>query len=145
MSPRTVHRHQQVLPHAPANPPVQSPTLGFFSTTWTMWSSTPVVVTEADAAARAFARTSSGGVWVSSKIAELIKTAPDWTKADPLSTEVRAWLDRAYDAVREFDPVEAGVLKAYARHLGDDPRRHSVEIVDTLQRVVWKMEKLERR
>ena len=82
---------------------------------------------------------------MSSKIAELVRTAPDWTKADPLSTEVKAWLDRAYDAVREFDPVEAGVLKAYARHLGDDPRRHSVEIVDTLQRVVWKMEKLERR
>jgi hypothetical protein len=30
---------------------------------------------------------------MSSGIAELVRTAPDWARQDGLSTEVRAWLD----------------------------------------------------
>jgi hypothetical protein len=76
-----------------------------------------------------------------SSIAELVRTAPDWTNADPLSTEVIKWLHRAYHAVQEVDPVEAGVLKLYVQHLCDDTQRFSADIIDTLQRVAWKVEK----
>jgi len=79
-----------------------------------------------------------------SKITELVLTAPDWATVDPLSAEVTAWLDRAYHAVQEVDPREAGVLRVHAEHLCDDTRKHSAEIVDTLHRVAWKMEKRER-
>src|SRR5262249_43123247 len=38
-------------------------------------------------------------------------------------------------------PIEADVLRVQAQHFCDDTRRYSAEIVDTLQRAIWRMEK----
>ena len=73
------------------------------------------------------------------RIAELMRTAPDWVHADLLSAEVTGWLDRAYQTVREIDPIEAGCLQVYAQHLRTDVRRHSAEIIATMHRVELKL------
>src|SRR5262249_32949725 len=58
-----------------------------------------------------------GAIGVPLRIAELMRTVPDWAHADPLSAEVTAWLDRAYQTVREVDAVEAGVMSVHAQYL----------------------------
>jgi hypothetical protein len=73
-------------------------------------------------------------------IAKLMRTAPDWAHADPLSAEVTAWLHRANEAVREIDPIEAGVMSVHAQYLRSDVGRHSTEIIETLRRVSKKLE-----
>jgi hypothetical protein len=72
---------------------------------------------------------------MSSGIAELVRTAPDWARQDGLSTEVRAWLDRARQIVEELDPVEAGTLRVHLKFLHNDIVRHGAEIVEALRRV----------
>jgi len=74
-----------------------------------------------------------------SSIAELVRSAPDWSTVDPRSPDVKAWLARAYRAVYEIDPLEAGVLRVHAQYLHKDSRRHSAEIAETLRRVVQKL------
>jgi hypothetical protein len=66
----------------------------------------------------------------------LRQSAPDLARLDPLSSEVRAWLDQAYAAVKDVDLVEGAVLRLHERAL-HDPRRKAVasaEIVGTLER-----------
>jgi len=61
---------------------------------------------------------------------------PDLARLDPLSTEVRAWLDEAYAAVRKIDAAEGVILKLHEHSLRD-PRLKavaSVEILHTLDR-----------
>jgi len=74
-----------------------------------------------------------------SRIAELVRSAPDWSTADPRSPDVKAWLARAYRTVYEIDPLEAAVLEVHARYLHKDTGRHSAEIAETLRRVVQKL------
>jgi len=74
-----------------------------------------------------------------SRIAELVRTAPDWSTADLRSPDVEAWLARAYRIVSEIDPIEAGVLKVHAQYLHEDSQRHSAKISETLRRVAQKM------
>jgi hypothetical protein len=76
---------------------------------------------------------------VPSRIAELVRTSPDWSNDDPGPPDVRAWLDRAYRTLWEIDPVEARVLKVHAQYLQEDSRRHSAKIAKTLSRVAQKM------
>jgi hypothetical protein len=47
---------------------------------------------------------------VSSKVAELLRTAPDWARVDSQSAEVVAWLQRAHQAVKELDLVEVDIF-----------------------------------
>jgi hypothetical protein len=76
---------------------------------------------------------------VPSRIAELVRTSPDWSNVDPGSPDVRAWLDRAYRTLWEIDPVEAGILKVHEQHLQEDSRRDSAKIAETLSRVAQKV------
>jgi len=46
--------------------------------------------------------------------------------------------------VWEIDPIQAYVLRLHAQCLTKDARRHSAEIIETLRRVAWKVEKLQR-
>ena len=70
------------------------------------------------------------------KLDQLRRSTPDLARLDPLSTEVRAWLDDAYDAVRKVDAVEGVVLKLHEQSLRD-PRFKAVasaEIIQTIDR-----------
>jgi len=80
-----------------------------------------------------------------SKIAELVESAPDWASVDPLSAEVRTWLDRVCETVREVDPLHAAVLRVHAEHLREgNTQVLSAEIMDTLQCVAWREGKRKR-
>ena len=72
---------------------------------------------------------------MSSGIAELVRTAPDWTRVDALSAEVKGWLDRALQTIEQLDAVEAGILRVHLQYLHNDIVRHGSQIVETLRRV----------
>jgi len=67
---------------------------------------------------------------------QLRRTTPDLRQLDPLSTEVRSWLDQAYHALNRADHVEATILKLHERSLLDPARKAvaSEEIVKTIDR-----------
>ena len=70
------------------------------------------------------------------KLDRLRRSTPDLAHLDPLSTEVRAWLDEAYTAVRKIDAAEGVILKLHEHSLRD-PRLKAVasaEIVHTIDR-----------
>jgi hypothetical protein len=73
---------------------------------------------------------------MASELDQLRQSTPDLVQLDPLSTEVRAWLDRAYDAVNRVDRAEAVILRLHERSLSDPTRRHiaSAEITRTIDR-----------
>jgi len=75
---------------------------------------------------------------VSSKVAELLRTAPDWARVDPHSAEVVAWLQRAHQAVKELDLVEVDIFGVHLQFLDNDIVRHGTEIVEVLRRVYKK-------
>jgi len=67
---------------------------------------------------------------------QLRRTTPDLTHLDPLSAQVRSWLDQAYNALNRTDHVEATIFKLHERSLLD-PARKAVagdEIVKTIDR-----------
>jgi hypothetical protein len=76
-----------------------------------------------------------GSLRVVARIVDLVRTAPDWAKADPLSTEVRAWLDRVRHVIEELRPAEAGLVLVHLQFVHNDVARHGPEIVETLRRV----------
>ena len=57
------------------------------------------------------------------QLEHLQRCVPDLTKLDPLSTEVRDWLDRAYAALKKVDVVEGAILKLHQRSLSDPTRK----------------------
>ena len=69
---------------------------------------------------------------------QLRRSVPDLAKRDPLSSEVREWLDRAYSAVRTVDEVEGIIFQMHRRYLLDAAEKvvASAEIVDTLDRAM---------
>jgi hypothetical protein len=71
---------------------------------------------------------------------------PDLAKLDPLSTEVRAWLDRAHEAVKAVDKAEGVILRMHQRYLLDPAEKivASQEIVDTIDRAVRTSELMRR-
>ncbi len=73
---------------------------------------------------------------MSGKLERLRQSTPDLTRLDPLSTEVRAWLDEAYLALRQVDTAEGVILKLHEHSLRD-PRFKAVasaEIIHTIER-----------
>ena len=70
-----------------------------------------------------------------SQIGELVRTAPDWARADALSSEVTGWLDRARQVVEELDSAKAVILRVHLQYLHNDIVRHGSQIVETLRRV----------
>ena len=72
---------------------------------------------------------------VVARIVDLVRTAPDWAKADPLAAEVRAWLDEARQVVEELRPAEAGLVLVHLQFVHNDVARHGPEIVEALRRV----------
>ena len=66
----------------------------------------------------------------------LRQTAPDLERLDPLSDEVRTWLDQAYVALKRVDIVESTIFKLHERSLLDPARKSvaSAEIVETIDR-----------
>lgn len=77
---------------------------------------------------------------------QLRRSVPDLAKLDPLSTEVRAWLDRAHEAVKEVDRAEGVILRMHQRYLLDPAEKivASQEIVDTIDRAVRTSELMHR-
>jgi hypothetical protein len=73
---------------------------------------------------------------MANELDQLRQSTPDLARLDPLSTEVRAWLDRAYDAVKKVDRAEAVILRLHERSLSDPTRRQiaSAEIARTIER-----------
>ena len=68
----------------------------------------------------------------------LRQSAPDLARADPLSKEVREWLDRAYHAVKTVDEAEGVIFRMHERYLLH-PREKGVagaQLVETLDRAV---------
>ena len=63
-------------------------------------------------------------------------STPDLARLDPLSTEVRAWLDEAYAAVRRIDAAEGVILKLHEQSLSDPRFKEvaSAEILHTIDR-----------
>jgi hypothetical protein len=73
---------------------------------------------------------------MSGKLERLRQSTPDLARLDPLSTEVRAWLDEAYATVRSVDAAEGVILKLHEHSLRD-PRFKAVasaEIIHTIDR-----------
>jgi hypothetical protein len=66
----------------------------------------------------------------------LRRATPDLARLDPLSTEVRAWLDEAYAAVRRIDAAEGVILKLHEQSLRDPRFKEvaSAEILHTIDR-----------
>jgi hypothetical protein len=77
---------------------------------------------------------------------QLRRSVPDLAKLDPLSTEVREWLDRAHEAVNELDKAEGVILRMHQRYLLDPAEKivASREIVDTIDRAVRTSELMRR-
>jgi len=77
---------------------------------------------------------------------QLRRSVPDLAKLDPLSTEVREWLDRAHEAVKEVDKAEGVILRMHQRYLLDPAEKivASQEIVDTIDRAVRTSELMRR-
>ena len=75
---------------------------------------------------------------MSGNLNQLRQSAPDLAHLDPLSTEVREWLDQAYDAVKRVDEAEGVILRMHQRYLLEPAEKivASQEIVDTIDRVV---------
>lgn len=69
---------------------------------------------------------------------QLRRSIPDLAKLDALSTEVRAWLDRAHAAVKQVDEAEAIILRMHERYLLDPAAKvvASAEIVETVDRTL---------
>jgi hypothetical protein len=66
----------------------------------------------------------------------LRKAMPDLVHKDPLSTEVREWLDRAYDAVTGVDEIEGVILRVHQQLLFNSAEKAtaSAEIARTIDR-----------
>jgi len=66
----------------------------------------------------------------------LRRSTPDLLRLDPLSTEVRTWLDEAYAAVRQVDAAEGVILKLHEQSLRDPRLKEaaSAEILHTIDR-----------
>jgi hypothetical protein len=75
---------------------------------------------------------------VSSELDQLRRTVPDLAHLDPLSTEVREWLDRACNAVRRVDEAEGVVFAMHQRYLLDPAEKivASAEIVAAVERAI---------
>jgi hypothetical protein len=75
---------------------------------------------------------------MSGNLNPLRQSAPDLAHLDPLSTEVREWLDQAYDAVKRVDEAEGVILRMHQRYLLDPAEKivASAEIVETVDRAV---------
>jgi hypothetical protein len=69
------------------------------------------------------------------RLAELVRTAPDWATADVRSAEVTAWLDRAHRIADQLRPAEAGCLRVHIQFVHNDVARHGPEIVKILRRI----------
>jgi len=69
---------------------------------------------------------------------QLRRSAPDLARLDPLSSEVRDWLDRAHDAVRQVDRAEGVIFRMHQRYLLDSAEKTvaSAEIVETIERAL---------
>lgn len=67
---------------------------------------------------------------------QLRRSAPDLAKLDPLSSEVRDWLDRAFYAVQRVDQAEGIVFRMHQRYLLDPAEKivAAAEIVETVDR-----------
>ena len=70
-----------------------------------------------------------------SKIAALVRTAPNWATADPRYPEVSAWLERVLRVAEELRPAEAGCLRVHLQFVHNDVARHGPEIVEIPRRV----------
>ena len=68
------------------------------------------------------------------QLERLRQSTPDLARLDPLSTEVRAWLDEAYAAVRRVDAAEGVILKLHEQSLRD-PRFTAVASAEILQTI----------
>jgi len=73
---------------------------------------------------------------MASDLDQVRRSTPDLAQVDPLSIEVRAWLDSAYHAVRRIDRAEAVILRLHEQALSDPARKRvaSVEIAKTVDR-----------
>jgi hypothetical protein len=73
---------------------------------------------------------------MSGKLEQLRRSTPDLAQLDPLSAEVRSWLDEAYAAVRRVDAAEGVILKLHEQSLRDPRFRAtaSAEIIQTIDR-----------
>jgi hypothetical protein len=67
---------------------------------------------------------------------QLRRSVPDLAKLDPLSSEVREWLDRAFDAVQRLDKAEGVIFRMHQRYLMDPAEKivAAAEIVETIDR-----------
>jgi hypothetical protein len=72
---------------------------------------------------------------VPSRIAELVRTAPNWATADLRCPEVAAWVDRVHRVAEELRPAEAGCLRVHLQFVHNDVARHGPEIVEILRRI----------
>jgi hypothetical protein len=61
---------------------------------------------------------------------------PDLARLDPLSAEVRVWLDNAYRAVWQVDQAEGIIFSLHRRHLLDPAKRlvAGAELVEAIGR-----------
>ena len=75
---------------------------------------------------------------MSSDLDHLRQTMPDLARVDPLAGEVQDWLDRAYDAVKRVDEVEAIVFAMHRRYLLDPAASivAGAEIAETIDRAL---------
>ncbi len=75
---------------------------------------------------------------MSSELDQLRRTVPDLAHLDPLSTEVREWLDRACNAVRRVDKAEGVIFGMHQRYLLDPAEKvvASAEIVAAIDRAI---------
>lgn len=75
---------------------------------------------------------------MASELNQLRRAAPDLARLDPLSTEVREWLDRTYEALKRVDRAEAVILRLHERALLDPARKTvaSREIARAVNRTI---------
>jgi hypothetical protein len=67
---------------------------------------------------------------------QIRQTMPDLARLDPLSAEVREWLDNAHRAVRQVDQAEGVIFSMHQRYLLDPSEKiiASAEIAESISR-----------
>jgi len=83
---------------------------------------------------------------MANELDQLRQSVPDLVRLDPLSAEVRDWLDRAHEAVKRVDKAEGVIFRMHQRYLMNPTEKTvaAAELTETLDRVaritaMWKL------
>jgi len=78
----------------------------------------------------------AGKTIMANDLDQLRRTAPDLVRVDPRETDVQAWFDQVYEAVKQVDEVEGVILRVHQGYLSDPAKKiaAAAELMEALDR-----------